>query len=159
VVATNPQLGTPGSGRTTTSAIPRDMACVRGKVVSGRADFGLWIERLSSFYEQKTGMRFYPSTLNVELPSPYSLLRDVIRLSALSHGRMERCLTTERESMEGAAAHPGVGKFSVHTAALPEMVTRATYGRRSMPEARHEGHCQTTAFRLTLPFFCTLIVV
>jgi hypothetical protein len=30
---------------------------LRGKVVSGRAAFGLWIERLSSFYEQKTGMR------------------------------------------------------------------------------------------------------
>jgi riboflavin kinase len=62
------------------------MSCVRGKVVSGRADFGLWIERLSSFYEQKTGMRLYPGTLNVELPSPYSLPRDVIRLEASEYG-------------------------------------------------------------------------
>ena len=28
-------------------------------MVSGRSDFGLWIERLSSFYEEKTGMRLY----------------------------------------------------------------------------------------------------
>ena len=85
-LTTNQPLGRPGSGRTTPSAIPRDMSCVRGKVVSGRADFGLWIERLSSFYEQKTGMRLYPGTLNVELPSPYSLPRDVIRLEANEYG-------------------------------------------------------------------------
>jgi len=41
---------------------------------------------LSSFYEQKTGMRLYPGTLNVELPSPYSLPRDVIRLEANEYG-------------------------------------------------------------------------
>ncbi|HUI76427.1 MAG TPA: DUF120 domain-containing protein [Bryobacteraceae bacterium] len=62
------------------------MPSVRGKVVSGRSDFGLWIERLSSFYEQKTGMRLYPGTLNVELPSPYSLPPDVIRLEAQEYG-------------------------------------------------------------------------
>jgi riboflavin kinase, archaea type len=50
------------------------------------AYFGLWIERLSSFYEQKTGMRFYPGTLNVELPSPHSLPWDVIRLEANEYG-------------------------------------------------------------------------
>jgi riboflavin kinase len=60
------------------------MSCVR--VVSGRADFGLWIEHLSSFYEQKTGMRLYPGTLNVELPSPYSLPQNVIRLEANEYG-------------------------------------------------------------------------
>src|SRR6267154_626642 len=59
-----------------------NMSRVRGKVVSGRADFGLWIERLSSFYEEKTGMRLYPGTLNLELSSPYSLPPKVIRLEA-----------------------------------------------------------------------------
>jgi riboflavin kinase len=62
------------------------MSWVRGKVVSGRADFGLWIERLNRFYERKTGMRFYPGTLNVELPFPYSLPRDVMRLEANEYG-------------------------------------------------------------------------
>ncbi len=62
------------------------MPCVRGKVVSGRSDFGLWIERLSSFYEEKTGMRLYPGTLNLELPSPYSLPPGVIRLEAHEYG-------------------------------------------------------------------------
>lgn len=64
----------------------KDMPCLRGKVVSGRAAFGLWIERLSSFYEQKTGMRLYPGTLNVELPFLYSLPRDVMRLEANEYG-------------------------------------------------------------------------
>jgi riboflavin kinase len=62
------------------------MRSVRGKVVSGRADFGFWIERLSSFYERKTGMRFYPGTLNVELPSEYTLPPEVIRLEAHEYG-------------------------------------------------------------------------
>ena len=59
---------------------------IRGKVVSGRGDFGLWIERLNVFYEQKTGMRFYPGTLNIELASPYLLPTKVIRLDADEYG-------------------------------------------------------------------------
>lgn len=62
------------------------MSRVRGKVVSGLANFGFWIERLSSFYEQKTGMRLYPGTLNIELSEPYSMPPDVVRLEAHEYG-------------------------------------------------------------------------
>ena len=62
------------------------MASVRGRLVSGRANFGLWIERLSDFYEKKTGVRLYPGTLNIELPTPYSLPPEVIRLEANEYG-------------------------------------------------------------------------
>jgi riboflavin kinase len=62
------------------------MSRLRGRVVSGRSDFGLWIERLSRFYEQKTGMRLYPGTLNIELSFPYSLPPDVLRLEAQEYG-------------------------------------------------------------------------
>jgi len=62
------------------------MSCVRGRVTSGRRNFGLWIEQLSNFYERKTGMRFYPGTLNVELSRPYSLPPDVTRLEANEYG-------------------------------------------------------------------------
>jgi riboflavin kinase, archaea type len=55
-------------------------------VVSGRGDFGQWIEHLSSLYEQKTGMRLYPGTLNVELASEYFLPADAIRLEAREYG-------------------------------------------------------------------------
>lgn len=55
-------------------------------MVSGRSNFGFWIERLSSFYEAKTGVRLYPGTLNVELSSPYSLSPDVMRLEAHEYG-------------------------------------------------------------------------
>jgi riboflavin kinase, archaea type len=55
-------------------------------VVSGLGNFGQWIDRLSSFYEQKTGMRLYPGTLNFELTSEYSLPVDVIRLEADDYG-------------------------------------------------------------------------
>lgn len=59
---------------------------IRGKVVTGVANFGFWIERLSSFYEHKTGMRLYPGTLNLELSSEYSLPPNVIRLEANEYG-------------------------------------------------------------------------
>jgi riboflavin kinase, archaea type len=62
------------------------MPTVRGKVVSGRGDFGQWIDRLGGYYERKTGMRLYPGTLNIELPSEYFLPADVIRLEADEYG-------------------------------------------------------------------------
>ena len=62
------------------------MSRLRGKVVSGLASFGQWIDRLSGIYEQKTGMRLYPGTLNVELSSEYALPADVIRLEADEYG-------------------------------------------------------------------------
>ena len=61
------------------------MHVLHGKLVSGRGDFGLWIARLSDLYEQKTGMRLYPGTLNVELPTPYALPASVIRLEAAEY--------------------------------------------------------------------------
>ena len=62
------------------------MLCLRGRVVSGLANFAVWIEQLSSLYEQKTGKRLYPGTLNVELALPYSLPEDVIRLEGNEYG-------------------------------------------------------------------------
>lgn len=62
------------------------MCWLHGRVVSGRGDFGFWIGRLNHLYTQKTGMRLYPGTLNVELPSPYSLPSEVIRLEAEEYG-------------------------------------------------------------------------
>jgi len=62
------------------------MPSVRGRVVGGRASFGFWIRRLSDLYEKKTGMRLYPGTLNIELPAPYSLPPEVIRLEASEYG-------------------------------------------------------------------------
>jgi riboflavin kinase, archaea type len=63
-----------------------NMPRVRGKVVSGCANFGFWIERLNRFYEKKTGMRLYPGTLNIELFVPYTLPSNVIRLEANEYG-------------------------------------------------------------------------
>lgn len=62
------------------------MSRVRGKVVTGLGNFSQSIDRLSSFYEQKTKMRLYPGTLNLELPYEYSLPAEVIRLDADEYG-------------------------------------------------------------------------
>lgn len=55
---------------------------LRGCVVSGMGSFSYWIEKLQEHYLRKTGMRFYPGTLNVQLDVPYSLPKQVIRLEA-----------------------------------------------------------------------------
>lgn len=62
------------------------MLRLRGQLVSGYGDFGFWIDRLNHFYEQKTGMRLYPGTLNLRLPDPYSLPSNVLRLEAQEYG-------------------------------------------------------------------------
>ena len=59
---------------------------LRGEVVSGMGNFSYWIERLRDHYLRKTGMAFYPGTLNVQLPAPYSLPARVIRLEASEYG-------------------------------------------------------------------------
>ena len=88
-------------------------------MVGGRGEFGQWIDRLSSYYERKTGMRLYPGTLNVELPSEYSLPADVIRLEAHEYGgrvsvSMVPCRIFDREAFllrtdpneKGTGHHP-----------------------------------------------------
>lgn len=62
------------------------MRALHGRVVTGRGNFGFWIERLNDFYQQKTGIRLYPGTLNLELSCSYSLPFDVIRLEANEYG-------------------------------------------------------------------------
>jgi riboflavin kinase len=49
-------------------------------------NFSYWIEKLQDHYQRKTGMRFYPGTLNVRLEEPYSLPERVIRLEASEYG-------------------------------------------------------------------------
>ncbi|HEY7338976.1 MAG TPA: DUF120 domain-containing protein [Bryobacteraceae bacterium] len=61
------------------------MRVLRGKVMGGLGNFGLWIARLGDLYEKKTGMRLYPGTLNLELPEPYSLSSNAIRLEAAEY--------------------------------------------------------------------------
>ena len=62
------------------------MSLLRGRVVSGMGNFSWWIEKLQEHYLHKTGMRLFPGTLNVELPEPYALPTDVIRLEADEYG-------------------------------------------------------------------------
>jgi riboflavin kinase len=59
---------------------------LRGAVVSGMGNFSYWIEKLQEHYLRKTGMRFYPGTLNVRLDASYSLPQQVIRLEASEYG-------------------------------------------------------------------------
>jgi riboflavin kinase, archaea type len=63
-----------------------NVALLRGRVVSGIGDFSYWIEKLQVHYFQKTGMRLFPGTLNVELEEPYSLPKQRIRLEGHEYG-------------------------------------------------------------------------
>ncbi len=49
-------------------------------------NFSYWIEKLADHYEQKTGMRLFPGTLNVQLSHPYTLPKKVIRLEGYEYG-------------------------------------------------------------------------
>jgi riboflavin kinase len=59
---------------------------LRGRVASGMGNFSYWMEKLHDHYQHKTGMQFYPGTLNVRLEDPYSLPGRVIRLEASEYG-------------------------------------------------------------------------
>jgi riboflavin kinase len=62
------------------------MPSLKGVVVSGMGNFSFWLEKLESYYTQKTGMRLFPGTLNLRLDQPYSLPADVIRLEKEEYG-------------------------------------------------------------------------
>lgn len=62
------------------------MPVLKGVVVSGMGNFSFWLQKLESFYTQKTGMRLFPGTLNLRLTEPYSLPADVIRLEKEEYG-------------------------------------------------------------------------
>lgn len=92
---------------------------LRGQVVSGIGSFSYWIERLQEHYLRKTGMKFYPGTLNVLLERPYSLPKQVIRLEASEYGgtvsvNMTPCVIGGRKAFllrtdaneEGRGHHP-----------------------------------------------------
>ena len=82
---------------------------LRGEVVSGMGNFSYWIEKLQEHYLRKTGMRFYPGTLNVRLDVPYSLPKQVIRLEASEYGgtvsvNMVPCVVRTPGHSEGKTA-------------------------------------------------------
>ena len=59
---------------------------LRGKVVSGLGDFSHWIEKLEDHYFRKTGLHFYPGTLNVLLDHPWSVPANCLRLEKEEYG-------------------------------------------------------------------------
>ena len=82
---------------------------LRGQVVCGMGNFSYWIEKLRDHYLRKTGMAFYPGTLNVRLPSPYSLPERMIRLEAGEYGgtvsvNMVPCVIRVARSQDGRRA-------------------------------------------------------
>ena len=62
------------------------MVILTGKLISGIGDFSFWIDKLQDYYFEKTGMKLYPGTLNVQLEKPYSLPKRVIRLEKEEYG-------------------------------------------------------------------------
>lgn len=62
------------------------MSLLRGRVVSGMGNFSYWIDKLQEHYLRKTGMQFFPGTLNVELPQPYTIPKTALRLEAQEYG-------------------------------------------------------------------------
>jgi riboflavin kinase, archaea type len=60
---------------------------LRGEIKAGKNDFSGWMDKLSSYYTQKTGMKFFPGTLNVHLINyKYYFPQDCIRLEKEEYG-------------------------------------------------------------------------
>ena len=63
------------------------MVKLRGEIRTGKNDFSFWMEKLSSYYTQKTGINFFPGTLNVHLLNhKYYFPEDCIRLEKEEYG-------------------------------------------------------------------------
>jgi len=58
------------------------MRVLTGKVVTGVGNFSFWIEKLQHHYRQKTDLRLFPGTLNIQLDEPFDLPRERARLEA-----------------------------------------------------------------------------
>ncbi len=54
---------------------------LKGKIRTGKKDFSFWMDKLSFYYTEKTGMIFFAGTLNVHLiDSKYYFPSNCIRL-------------------------------------------------------------------------------
>lgn len=62
------------------------MRVLKGRVVTGVGNFSFWIEKLQDLYREKTGMRLFPGTLNIQLDEPFELPRERARLEAEEYG-------------------------------------------------------------------------
>lgn len=60
---------------------------LKGRVFTGLGRFSYWIDRLQDYYKDKTGMKLFPGTLNIQLEEPYDLPEDqVIRFEKEEYG-------------------------------------------------------------------------
>jgi len=66
----------------------QEVVCMtlRGKVKSGMYSLSFWMDKLEKYYTEKVGMKLYPGSLNIELPEPYILPSDAIRLEEEEYG-------------------------------------------------------------------------
>lgn len=77
---------------------------LRGEIRTGKNDFSFWMDKLSSYYTQKTGMNFFPGTLNVHLlDCKYYFPNECIRLEAEEYGgtvsvSMVKCRIFDRDA-------------------------------------------------------------
>jgi riboflavin kinase len=62
------------------------MRVLKGTVVTGVGNFSYWVEKLQDHYLNKTGMRLFPGTLNIQLDEPFDLPPERARLEAAEYG-------------------------------------------------------------------------
>jgi riboflavin kinase, archaea type len=62
------------------------MQFLSGIVVIGKGDFSQWITKLHDYYYQKTGLNFFPGTLNIKLNQPYRIPENSLCLNAIEYG-------------------------------------------------------------------------
>ena len=60
---------------------------LKGEIRTGKNDFSYWMDKLSLYYKKKTGMNFFPGTLNIHLlDCKYYFPKNCIRLEKEEYG-------------------------------------------------------------------------
>ena len=60
---------------------------LKGEIRTGKNDFSYWMDKLSLYYTKKTGMNFFPGTLNIHLlDCKYYFPKNCIRLEKEEYG-------------------------------------------------------------------------
>ena len=57
-----------------------------GKVKTGMNSLSYWMSILESYYTDKTGIKLFPGSLNIELTEPFHLPENTIRLEDYEYG-------------------------------------------------------------------------
>lgn len=68
---------------------------LQGQVVSGLGEASIWVKKIKNIFHEKTGMKLYEGTLNIDVNHKYLLGTDVMKFSPNEYGGTQEVLVKE----------------------------------------------------------------